>query len=331
MKIGPQQSSISEPDRYRLLIADGNVSRRKMMRDYLEKSGHYEITEAWDGLEALNFLQKEPFHLVIADEKVPKMDGLELLKLIRRRYDDLPVVITAAYGGDTGSETLELGADDCIYLPLHLEEFKFRIERALRFHHLIKTRENLERENKELWGRAITDRLTGLYNRQYFEEIYTSEFERTKRYRSQLGCLLLDIDHFKKVNDDYGHLIGDTVLHEIGKLIMNTIRRVDIAARYGGEEFVVLMPETTREGLSQVGERVRVMIEQFEFCRNHPSLSTPMRQVTVSLGAVHYPDEEIKDSLTMLRIADENLYRAKRNGRNRQELAWENVEDSDSK
>ncbi|MBZ0264812.1 diguanylate cyclase [bacterium] len=322
MKIGPQKSILSEPDRYRILLVDSDTENRLPIKQYLEVTDRYEVIESGTGKNALELIEKFPFHLIILDETLTDFKGLDLLKTIRERFIDIPIVLKAKYTGSVGVETFALGADDCIYLPLVLDEFKYRIERALNYHHLLKTRESLEKENKELWGRAITDRLTGLYNRQYFEEVYNGEFERTKRYRSQLGCLLFDIDHFKKVNDDYGHLVGDAVLRTIGKLVLNTIRRVDIAARYGGEEFVILMPETTPEGLKHVGERVRTIIATHNFSEDVKNLEEPLRQVTISLGAVHYPKSAVNDSTSMLKLTDDKLYEAKRNGRNRLEIAW---------
>ncbi len=315
--------NFTEKDHHHVLIADGNKLNRRLMRGILEKTSAYDVVDTADGKEALELLDKLPLDLVIAGENLPTVHVLNLLTEVRQRYGLLPVIVTAEYGGSTGVEVFQHGADDCIYLPLHAEEFIFRIERALRYHNLINQKVTLQKANEELWDRAITDRLTGLYNRQYFEEIYQGEFERTRRYRSQLGCAIFDIDHFKKVNDDYGHLIGDVVLREIGMLVRDTLRRVDVAARYGGEEFVVLMPETTREGLKMVCERIRTTIENFKFCQSSNYLSKPMQQVTISLGAAHFPCENIDDALTMLKIADENLYRAKHNGRNRLEVAWE--------
>ncbi len=312
-----------EPDVYNILVVDDNGASRQLMAEILQSDGKYHVDEAVDGQAALEALKGSSYHMVISDVKMPRMDGLELLEVIRERHPDLPVIIASGFGDEISAHAFEKGADDCIYMPFRIEEFKFRVARTLRYYQLMMVRDNLVKQNHELWGRAITDRLTGLYNRQYFEEIVTTEFERAKRYRTQLGCILFDIDHFKLVNDDYGHLVGDTVLKEIGGLVMETLRRADIAARYGGEEFVIILPETTREGVFLVAERLRSAVEEHQFCEENPPENKEMRQVTISLGASHFPDERLYSSMQLVKITDEKLYQAKKEGRNKVIVAWE--------
>ncbi|HEB83876.1 MAG TPA: diguanylate cyclase [Bacteroidetes bacterium] len=318
-----KEKTTEERRKIRVLVVDDNPATRELMRDVLEQEGQYEVTEAGDGVEALKKLHKLPYQLVISDVRMPEMDGITLLTNIRAIHADIPVIIATAFGNEVGLKALELGADDLVYMPFRIEEFKFRVARSLRFHQLLTTRETLLAENRELWGKAITDRLTGLYNRQYFEDVIDGEFARAKRYRIHLGCLMFDIDHFKLVNDDYGHLIGDVVLREIGQLVLQTVRRVDIAARYGGEEFVVILPETTPDGVKLVADRLRQNIEEFQFCEKTPPEGGKMRQVTVSIGASYYPDPNYATATELLRAADESLYEAKNSGRNRVVVAWE--------
>ncbi|MDP8205685.1 MAG: diguanylate cyclase [Candidatus Electryonea clarkiae] len=320
------KKSKEKDNRSNLLVVDDDSEVRGLMRQVLEAEGTYDIIEAEDGIDALEKLEQNTFDMVISDVKMPNMDGIELLKEIRKTSPDLPVIIATAYGGDMGPKALSLGADDFLYLPFRIEEFKFRVERVLGYSKLLKVRETLEKENKELWGRAITDKLTGLFNRQYFEEIFSGEFERSKRYRSHLGCVMLDIDLFKEVNDQYGHLVGDVVLKELGVIISDTLRRADLAVRYGGEEFVILLPETTREGIALVADRLRNKVEEFKFCSESKLQGKKMRQVTISLGASYYPDSRWKTEKDFLQAADEKLYLAKEKGRNRLELAWNNNE-----
>lgn len=313
----------AESTQYTILVADSDKDRRKTIHVLLTSSTEYLVKEVSSEESLLSSLAADTVHLVILNEKLGGEDLLSLVRKLKATQKKLPVIVTADFRSKLGHEIFSAGVDDCIFLPLRKEEFLFRITRSIRFYHLLTLQETLVRENEELWDRAITDRLTGLYNRQYFEEVFQGEFERTRRYRGQLGCIIFDIDLFKNVNDDYGHLVGDVVLREIGKLVRITLRRVDIAARFGGEEFVIIMPETSREGLLLVGERVRGLVQDHKFCKDVKELKKPMRQVTISLGAAHYPDEEIRDAMTMLKFADESLYRAKRHGRNRLEVAWE--------
>lgn len=306
----------------RVLVVDDSSSVRDLLTAVLTQENGYEVVEASNGKEALAQLEQQPFQLVISDIRMPEMDGISLLAAIRARFGTLPVIMVTGFGNEIGPRTLELGADDCIYLPFRVEEFKFRVARVLSFHRLIETREALLRENQELWYRVITDTLTGIYNRHYFDDVFTAEFERARRYKSHLGLIIFDIDFFKNVNDVYGHLVGDQVLQQIGELTVDAIRRVDIAARYGGEEFVLILPETVPDGIELVAERLRVMIENHDFVVNTSEGEQTLPRITISIGAAYYPDERYPDANAFLTAADDKLYEAKRNGRNRVEIAW---------
>lgn len=305
-----------------LLIVDDSASTRLLMKDILTRTGQYTVEEASNGIDALDKLTDNKYDLVISDIRMPEMDGISLLEKIRSRYGALPVIMVTGFGSEIGPRTLELGADDCIYLPFKVEEFTFRVARVLRFHQLLQVRELLIEQNRELWGRAITDQLTGLYNRHYFDDVFVAEFERARRYQIHLGCIIFDIDHFKKVNDVYGHLVGDRVLKELGTLVSDTIRRVDIAARYGGEEFVLVLPETDQDGIELVASRLRELVEAFDFARGATPDGEALPTVTISLGAAHYPDDRFSNPTQMLKAADDVLYEAKNKGRNRLEIAW---------
>ncbi len=320
------KAEVVEPEKYHVLIVDDNDANRELMVDILDMVGKYTLEQASSGDDAWVRLNKDKFDLVITDVNMPGMNGLELLKKIRTNLGDLPVIVETAFEKNVGAQTLALGADDCIYLPFDIDEFKFRVGRTLRFHELLKARDMLVKENKQLWGRAVTDRLTGLYNRQYFEDMFAQEFERADRYGSHLGVLIFDIDHFKQVNDDYGHLIGDIVLKELGKIVINALRRVDFAARYGGEEFVILLPATSKHGVLHVAEKLRGLVEKHDFCKDCVFEHLEMRTVTISIGASYYPEDHIESSLELLKAADESLYKAKGSGRNCIRHAWKDGE-----
>ncbi len=142
----------------------------------------------------------------------------------------------------------------------------------------------------------------------------TKEFERAKRYGTPVSLIMLDIDHFKKVNDNYGHQAGDTVLREVSKVIMKGIREIDTASRYGGEEFMVILPNTERENARVGAERMRSGISQHAF----PEIEGP---ITVSIGVAGLPDPAIESEDRLIRCVDHALYRAKQNGRNCIEIA----------
>jgi diguanylate cyclase (GGDEF)-like protein len=163
---------------------------------------------------------------------------------------------------------------------------------------------------------SITDSLTGLYNRRYLDRRLEEEFARAKRYTLPLSILMIDIDHFKRINDNYGHQAGDLVLGYIGKLILNIIRNSDIAARYGGEELLVIAPNTPSSSAVELAERLRKHIEFHELVLTSEPIKQQKIQITVSIG-VSIGRPIIKDVQELILEADEALYRAKREGRNR--------------
>ena len=172
--------------------------------------------------------------------------------------------------------------------------------------------ESIQKANERLEVLAITDGLTGLYNHRYFRQRLEEEFERAKRYSLPLSCMILDVDNFKKFNDTYGHLLGDSVLRGVAACSLQTTRKSDIVARYGGEEFVVLMPQTGVEGAAAQAERVRKEICQWPF-EGVPDKGA----VTVSIGVSVFDGESMPDCEALLRMADGALYQAKREGKNR--------------
>ena len=158
---------------------------------------------------------------------------------------------------------------------------------------------------------AETDRLTGLYNKGKFNEVLSKEIERAKRYKRYLSLIIFDIDHFKRINDTYGHKVGDEVLKTLSKIIKENIRKTDFAARWGGEEFVILAPETDIEGASKLAEKLRKAVESYTF--------PTVKNITISLGVAQYNFEEKPEDFVVR--ADMALYKAKEGGRNRVEVA----------
>ncbi|HEU0054753.1 MAG TPA: sensor domain-containing diguanylate cyclase [Longimicrobium sp.] len=165
-----------------------------------------------------------------------------------------------------------------------------------------------------LRAQATIDPLTGCHNRRGFDEVLQLEFARARRYGRPLSLVLLDIDHFKRINDDFGHEVGDHALQRIGRAVRHTFRTTDSACRYGGEEFALIFPETPREEAERLAERLRVLIETLP-----PNAEVP-RSLTASFGVASFPDDAA-DIAELIRGADRALYTAKANGRNRVELA----------
>ncbi|MBK7833599.1 MAG: diguanylate cyclase [Gemmatimonadetes bacterium] len=168
-------------------------------------------------------------------------------------------------------------------------------------------------DNRRLEVLAHTDPLTAVLNRRALTERLNSELERVKRYETQVSLLLIDIDHFKRVNDSYGHLVGDDVLTDVGALLQSAVRSVDVVARYGGEEFVIALPETGLMGATVFAERIRELIEEHRF--SHAGGSE--LHLTASVGVACYPSPGLETVEDLLATADQALYRAKAEGRNR--------------
>jgi diguanylate cyclase (GGDEF)-like protein len=164
---------------------------------------------------------------------------------------------------------------------------------------------------------AITDGLTGIYNRRYFQQALSREFARAKRYKSQLGLVMFDVDHFKQINDTYGHQFGDKVLAEVATIIKNSFRKTDYVARYGGEEFIAILPETSLSNTCIPVERIRKHVETKEFKFNETTV-----KITISVGVTNLISD-IETEQDFLSRVDKALYKAKENGRNRIELCQE--------
>ena len=293
-----------------LLIVDDSVTMRVALLKALEPTGlfaHY--VEATDGEEALAVLEQRPVDVVLCDIVMPGVDGFTFLRRMKaiERLRDIPVLmLTGQESVEKKVEGLELGASDYVTKPFAKDELIAR----LRVHLKLKLLQDRLREA------SITDFLTKRFNRRHFMELFYAELERSKRHAQPLALLILDIDHFKRVNDTLGHTAGDAILVEVAARIRENVRAEDVVGRYGGEEFVVLLPQIGDAGAATAAEKVRRAVAQAPF----GDQATP---VTISVGVVtfggHSPSTVTIDTLLML--ADRALYAAKDKGRNRVEIA----------
>lgn len=204
----------------------------------------------------------------------------------------------------------ELGKMNLSYeqLVMELKQEKSKVDILAR---------DLKEVNDKLRGLAFEDGLTGLYNQRYFQEHLEREISRVDRYSHLLSLIMIDIDHFKKLNDTYGHQQGDTVLREVAEVFNNSIRKPDIAARYGGEEFVIILPETDLKGCLILAERIRQFIEELEI-----KIDNQVLKVTISLGITSYdPSKGRKSKVEIIESADKALYNSKNTGRNKLSIA----------
>jgi diguanylate cyclase (GGDEF)-like protein len=177
---------------------------------------------------------------------------------------------------------------------------------------LQKTAAELKRLNQVLKDKSIRDGLTGLYNHRYFWQVMRRDFSLANRHGTGLSCLLIDLDYFKKINDTYGHLFGDTVLRGIGKKIQQHVRQTDVASRYGGEEFAVILPSTNLEGAMVIAETIRKTIEKTALRKGSETV-----RVTASIGVSSLKEHRADTPEKLLDFADTALYDAKNRGRNR--------------
>jgi diguanylate cyclase (GGDEF)-like protein len=241
---------------------------------------------------------------------LPDMNGIELLKKIREDHPsaNIPVIIISTITDiETKVEGIESGADDYLVKPVDRLEMLARIRANLRKSEAQRRlKSNLEAAAQQ----AITDTLTGLYNRQYLKNALEREIARARRYKRPFSMLILDIDHFKDVNDTFGHLAGDGVLREIAGILKHNVRASDVAARYGGEEFVVVLTDTDIRGAAAAAEHLRETVARHKF----PAVDG--RQITVSIGCTEFQSDDA-DMDAVIKKADDALYKAKAEGRNR--------------
>ncbi len=287
----------------------------------LEQSG-YAVLWVRDGMSAIRAVKTRAFDVIILDYVLPDVDGNRLSGWLKQeeKTRHIPIIMLTSMDATAQKvRSLEAGADDYLVKPCDAVELNARVYAALRTK---KLRDELARKNDELQALlakvqmlSVTDPLTGLFNRRRFEEALTSEFKRAVRYRAPLSCLMLDIDHFKKVNDTCGHAAGDTVLREVARLIKQCVRDVDTVSRWGGEEFSVLAPLTTMQDALVPARRILAAVA------GHSMTDAGGRGVTLSIGVadLSVPGVDAPDAL--IRAADKALYEAKEKGRNRIESA----------
>jgi two-component system, cell cycle response regulator len=304
----------------KILCIEDSKTQGMMTKEFLEKSG-YSVTWALDGMSAIRLTMAEPFDVILLDRILPDMDGNDLCRQLKHRQDikGVPIIMVTSKNTTTDKvQGLESGADDYLPKPYDESELNARVYAALRTKRLQDELIQKNDEMKNMLARvealSITDPLTGLFNRRRFEDILDSEFKKSKRYSIPLSCIMVDIDHFKSVNDTCGHAGGDIAIKETARIIKQSIRNVDTACRWGGEEFVVLTPMTTKAFAIQPARRIWKAVSDCVF--------TDLEgvKITVSIGIADMSGAAIETSDNLVQAADMALYQAKKNGRNRIEV-----------
>ncbi|HWP09417.1 MAG TPA: diguanylate cyclase [Polyangiaceae bacterium] len=296
--------------RYRILMVEDSRVSLEVYAQRLEKRG-YRVATAISAEEARAELEAGVPDLILLDVFMPKVSGFEFLRELRGdpKTSRVPIILISALS-DTQHivEGLELGANDYVTKPIVMPILTARMEALLRSSELVR---RLEVQTELLSKLAAFDDLTGVYNRRSMFHHLEAELSRCRRYGRSLGILMVDIDHFKRVNDEHGHLVGDQALRWVATTLQNELRSMDFLCRYGGEEFCAILPETNRPGVARAGERLRAAIERTLFKQDEVQLS-----LSISLGGASWAADESNDIPDLLARADAALLEAKRNGRN---------------
>jgi diguanylate cyclase (GGDEF)-like protein len=290
----------------KLLIVDDQVINVQVLHSAF--SADFQVFMATSGAKALEACAKQLPDLVLLDVMMPEMDGYEVCRRLKADplTADIPVIfVTAHNDDDSEARGLDVGAVDFISKPINLKIVRARV----------RTHITLKKQSDLLRNMAFVDGLTGAHNRRYFDEQLAIEAARGLRNKQTLSLILMDVDFFKRFNDRYGHQAGDDCLKQLARAFQSCLKRpADLVARYGGEEFVCLLPDTNAEGAMIVAEALRLAVMA---CAIPHAQSTAHAHVTVSLGIATLRVDQPVSVAELLKQADQNLYLAKDQGRNR--------------
>ena len=305
----PMISLISRPS---IVVVEDDPAILRLLRAHLEQAG-YDVHAATCLAQARTLLMGSlPWNLAILDRKLPDGDSISLCPEVRRLHPHSYLLMLSAESSEEAKiEGFEGGVDDYVTKPFTMPELLARIRAGLR---IVELQKKLLASNQQLEQLSLTDGLTSLRNRRAFEEEFGTRFEQARRYGRPLSVAIIDVDHFKSVNDTFGHTSGDAVLRAIARTIQTSSRQTDFVARVGGEEFAVILPETSLFDALQFAEKIRASVASEEIDADgvtHP--------VTVSIGLANVPHSKMPDPSTLFDAADQALYRAKNRGRNRVE------------
>ncbi len=300
-----------ENKKRKVLVVDDDDMSRALVGKALEYEG-YQVQLAESGELGLQVISEWQPHMVLLDVNMPGLNGLETLAKIRLRGTEYVSVIFVSANSKQEDviRGLDAGADDYVCKPFEVLELLARVRSQLRIKDL---NDSLKRANDRLKELIDIDDLTGLFNMRSLYKKLDFELDRGRRYNRSVATIMMDLDFFKRVNDQHDHLFGSFVLAEVGNLIRENIRKVDFAARYGGDEFLIVLTEISLDGAQTFADRLRARIEEYTFKNDVHAM-----RLTASLGlAITNPNVHAVDARSMVRFADRALYSAKENGRNR--------------
>ncbi len=296
----PQQFDEAKPT---VLVIDDSADVHRLLRARLRHED-IELVSAEGGRRGLDDAKSVRPAMILLDLDMPDMDGFEVLRHLKNDPITLDIPIIVLSGLQSAQDKVmafDLGAVDYITKPFNLTELRVRVRSALKMHRLVQM----------LAQCAQLDGLTGLWNRAYFDKRWADEIAAAHRHGRAVSLAMLDVDHFKSINDTYGHPAGDSVLQGLAKVLQRECRQEDIACRYGGEEFALIMPDTAPAAAALVCERIRTAMAETSWPRH------PERTVTLSVGLAGSARAIEVPAAQWVEAADRNLYTAKKSGRNR--------------
>jgi diguanylate cyclase (GGDEF)-like protein len=295
-----------------ILLVDDDPALQMFVKAVLKKEGHtvHCLSSAVDIMARLN---EVPPDLVILDLTLPHISGYEVLQNIRKdsHLDTIPIVLFSAVDETAAKiKGLDMGAVDYFVKPMPPEELAARVRALIRQK---KRQDDLLAEYDRLSELSLTDPLTGAYNRHALNTFLRSRLAEATRHNTPFSCVMFDLDHFKDVNDTFGHDTGDLVLREVAAVTIALFRQEDALVRYGGEEFLGILQHTSKEGARTFSERLRSEIAGRTFNEHKDPL-----KITLSAGVSSFPEDGgFDDPREMITLADKRLYAAKSGGRNR--------------
>ncbi len=296
----------------RVLIADDSIVSRHLLEATLRK-WNYEVLVAPDGKQAWSILEQDNAPtLAVLDWMMPGLTGLDICRLVRKQNREpytYIILLTSKNLKEDVIEGLEAGADDYVTKPFDQHELNVRLRAGRR---IVELQAELMKAREELREQATHDSLTRIWNRPAILGELQREIERSSRENEQVSVVMVDLDHFKAINDTYGHVVGDAVLCEAVRRMQASMRRYDAIGRYGGEEFLIVLPRCGTESSCRQAERLRAAM-----AHDPMMLSDSSIRVTASFGVTSTADSANTTPERLIHAADEALYRAKREGRDR--------------
>ena len=297
----------------RILIADDDAISRRLLQTTLERAG-YAVTSVDNGASAARLLcEKDGPRLALLDWTMPGLDGPTVVRTVREHREQPYVhmiLLTSRQSKEDMVAGLESGADDYLIKPFHPQELKARLRTGER---ILSLEDRLVEAREDMRFKATHDSLTSLWNRGMIEELLHRELQRARRdpHHACVSLLLADVDHFKSINDTYGHAAGDAVLREIAARLLRSVRSYDMVSRYGGEEFLIVLAGCDEACIAARAESLRRRVEAKPVITEKGEIP-----VTISVGAVSSTQWPEADGEELIRQADAALYHAKREGRN---------------